>query len=93
LFLLGTPEEWLLSKVKRDCIRDQRVFKTDTEASLKEEELSDGKVAIFTTLSSIKGGEQECSGINGDPKAIEPLPECKLLCAKLREMDINIYHR
>lgn len=66
LFLLGTREEWELS----------------TEIPLKEEQLSGEKAATFTTIRSIKGEEEECSVLSGDPKAIQPLPECKFLCAK-----------
>ncbi|KAL7908053.1 hypothetical protein GGI35DRAFT_453293 [Trichoderma velutinum] len=73
----GTRKEWESSKAKRDCIRDERAFKTDTEALLKEDEIPDQKIAIYTSPSSIKEEEEECNGTNRGMKAIEPLSEYK----------------
>lgn len=66
LFLLGTREEWELS----------------TQIPLKEEQLSGEKAATPTTIRSTEGEEEEYSGFSEDPKAIQPPPECKFLCAK-----------
>lgn len=79
----------------RNCIRNQHVFKADsdiiTETSLEEDKISDEKVFISTPPSSIKEeDEEECSEKDRHMKAAEP--QCKLLCVELGESDTDVYH-